>query len=1178
MKQKVHLHVRSGFQRSIQAGNRFLLLFTMAMLTLHAQSAIVDGARQKPTYETPGFVTDTEVYLYNVGARQFFTEGNKWGTQASVGETGLLVKFTVSDGAYLLNDFSIVKDAWKITFFGSETSLFVDRNNQSNYFFDVEDNGSTFRLSTSSQNPTFGDYAGAGLYVGLKKTGGSTALSPFVDEDEAYVDWAIVTKENYEGLADAVAVYNKAQELKEWIDKIVAQNGDASSLSAVYLNEDATMAEIEAAIVTASPLYIQALINNAPDKENVDVTLALKNPDFEESGIYERNTAGWITEAVSGGNVRSGGTDENKCFEAWNNASFDIYQTLADMPVGVYEIEVQGFYRFDGGAAAYTAYASQSNEYVKPGGVPVYVYLNNNATPFANVFDEPVTNGTLYRSTVSDGNSPRVSTDGMFWYPNDMENSAIAFANGMYKKSAFGLIANTGDDFRIGVKGSSNQNNNSWVIWDNFKLRYRGFKADVVQPVLEETIADINANYIGLLMGKTEYAAFTTALNAAAVAIEDNDGEGMFSALNSLYDAKDPALTSKDIFLDRDVAADTLRLAEAIRSMDGQKLSMATLSNAEDLLKGIKENTIYENDDIDQLKADVDAMTGNLGYSVSVYIQFANAIDKLAAAIDEAPRFDFAQPIIDDAEELLGQVQLQYAEGSVTDAEVFSVIDSIENMIERFEDIYNYVDDADWNILKAAYPQMGAGTGWQRTWNFDTESQSVVCVPGVKTSNNRVVSIDLSNNNISGKFPFVLLTLPYLKSLVVANNQLSGNLGLEMYEYCQENPASTISITELNISGNQFTGNIGLFANCFPSLTSLDASGNCLEDVYPVIPSSVTTLDLSKQTIARVVPLHLANLSADYIATKMPSILLYDHANQAFTPNINLLCTTPDDTWGMTMAYQNGTLSIPYVSEQNTYYGVSGDTLNVAVLYNDGTREGSTFGIALSFDEGDGNFDGKVNILDLQTDILYIMENYLARPYNFTAANLWKDGQINVQDIICQVNLLMSNEADDDGQTATARRNAPAANAVTCEAEVYVQDHRLMLNSALPVAAFDIVVSGANSLTVARGLEQAGMTVSSRVQRDGLHIIGYALNGACIPSGVSTIGTLDAYSSVRSAMLSDGEANAVSVAIDGTTTGIRDIEDGELNIENCVYDLQGRKVNVQSRKGLYIQNGHKVVK
>ena len=52
----------------------------------------------------------------------------------------------------------------------------------------------------------------------------------------------------------------------------------------------------------------------------------------------------------------------------------------------------------------------------------------------------------------------------------------------------------------------------------------------------------------------------------------------------------------------------------------------------------------------------------------------------------------------------------------------------------------------------------------------------------------------------------------------------------------------------------------------------------------------------------------------------------------------------------------------------------------------------------------------------------------------------------------------------------------------------------------------------------------------------------------------------------------------------GEATGIAEIENGRLKMDNYLYDLQGRKVNLQSsmfngqsRKGVYIVNGHKVI-
>ena len=42
-------------------------------------------------------------------------------------------------------------------------------------------------------------------------------------------------------------------------------------------------------------------------------------------------------------------------------------------------------------------------------------------------------------------------------------------------------------------------------------------------------------------------------------------------------------------------------------------------------------------------------------------------------------------------------------------------------------------------------------------------------------------------------------------------------------------------------------------------------------------------------------------------------------------------------------------------------------------------------------------------------------------------------------------------------------------------------------------------------------------------------------------------------------------------------TGINSIDNGQLTIDNSVYDLQGRRVNGNAQKGVYIVNGKKVI-
>ena len=441
----------------------------------------------------------------------------------------------------------------------------------------------------------------------------------------------------------------------------------------------------------------------------------------------------------------------------------------------------------------------------------------------------------------------------------------------------------------------------------------------------------------------------------------------------------------------------------------------------------------------------------------------------------------------------------------------------------------------EWATLQTVLPQLTA-MGWSQPWNVSQGMKSVSSLQGLTIEQGHVTGLNLAGQNLTGLFPYAVLALPQLQHLDLTANHLSGDLGLTAYAFAQQNPTLMANLQVLNISGNQFSGNLGIFANCFPNLHTLDASGNCLEDVYPMIPSSVTTLDISNQTISRVVPLHLSNLSVETIATKVPTILLYDHQNQTFTPNINLLCTTQDNSWGMIMSYRNGQLAVPYVSEQNTYYGQDGDTLHVAVVDNNGTREGSTFRIALSFDEGDGNFDGQVNILDLQSMLIFMFEEYANKPYNFTASNLWKDEVINVQDAVCMVNKLLDDNASPIRMAHHAKQNTESSS--EADASVFVEEGLLTIASAVPVSAFDIVVSTSQAGDLLPELKNKGFTCAIRQSNGQTHLVGYSLSGATLPIGKTAICRMIG-GAVTYAMLSDMDAQEIKVTTNSTVTKLQ---------------------------------------
>lgn len=354
----------------------------------------------------------------------------------------------------------------------------------------------------------------------------------------------------------------------------------------------------------------------------------LVNADFE---VRDK---GWIVKKASGGNVQYGGTDTNKCFEAWNNADFDIYQEVNSAPVGVYEISVQGFYRYGRGVNAYNAYVD--------GTAPndaVNIYVNNRSAHFKSVFDEKVANGELYDG--SQGNAPYVDPEETYWYPNDMVNGSIAFANNMYGATSFGVVANAGDVLRIGVKGATNQLGDSWAIWDNFKMVYRGTDAEVVKPLLEGVIADLQTTISeGKTVGKTVLANANTALAAANEAMGGTDGKAMFQALCNALAANEAMNTSAALFAKLSAKAEELNEAYLLsEASEATKAEAATLFM--EISDGIANGT-YEDEDVAGLIERIEAMLVKL----AIPAEAANASDENPVPMTKlikTPGFDDGQ-------------------------------------------------------------------------------------------------------------------------------------------------------------------------------------------------------------------------------------------------------------------------------------------------------------------------------------------------------------------------------------------------------------------------------------------------------------------------------------------------------------------------------------------------------
>ena len=479
---------------------KLLVLSALWLTASGAMAAIVDGVRQKPVPSAmQGFVasesTETYYYLYNVDAKGFFTEGNAWGTQVSIGSTGLKVAFIVDsdyEGAYLFNDFSNAKNSWKLTFFDNEGSMFVDLGSQANYRWGVEEKGETFRLYAASDengNPgwdaTTDEETGEeiehpayreGQYMGWDSSSSSTACVPYLTEAEGHcINWAFVTEEVYNVYADEIAVYNAAEKLRAALDDVKAKGFTATAeYDAVYANESATKADLEKAQADLNDAFVEWGKNNASVENPADMTSKIVNPHFDNGDA----TTGWSGDAFGrGGTVSDGAEHYSK--------NYDTYQTITGLAPGLYCVGVYGYYRsgnYDGTAQNHWLANDDASRYAK-----LYAKVGETTfeTPIANVMSGAQTeNPGANEVTYTDPDSEEEVT---VYVPNVMTQGDKYFHDlNVYANKLYVAVDESGE-LTIGVKKTS-QIGGDWSMFDDFSLSYLGTGADAAKLYLDETL------------------------------------------------------------------------------------------------------------------------------------------------------------------------------------------------------------------------------------------------------------------------------------------------------------------------------------------------------------------------------------------------------------------------------------------------------------------------------------------------------------------------------------------------------------------------------------------------------------------------------------------------------------------------------------------------------------------
>lgn len=422
-----------------------------------------DGVWQKPQAVISDYVAGQECYLYNVGARRFYTEGNGFGTQASIGETGLKVKFVQNGDVVKITNYSEAKKAWRTMFITTNGAMYVDGDGSGeNNWKMVPGNDKSFKLMMAAPNSSYNqdNYPGAMMGLDLFESDLRTVLAAllFTDEEPGeglyLTDWAVVSTADYDAYQLAVSTYKTALQLKSMLDDAKALGIDVTAEQAVYENNASSLDELTEAIVSITNKMIEDELKDASRENPLDLTNKfIVNPRYENN-----DNEGWSGTAPS---IDVTGNLQNA--EFFNKETIDYYQNLVGLPNGFYRLSVQGFYRAGLEGPAYESKMSGNEESVMH--AKLYVTTNGKTSTknIQSIFTGAPTTTLGVNGEIKLGN----------WYvPNTMSSAAAYFAAGYYDGNIIEVEVTNGQ-LRIGLKKDEHIRRD-WLMIDNWKLEYLG--------------------------------------------------------------------------------------------------------------------------------------------------------------------------------------------------------------------------------------------------------------------------------------------------------------------------------------------------------------------------------------------------------------------------------------------------------------------------------------------------------------------------------------------------------------------------------------------------------------------------------------------------------------------------------------------------------------------------------
>ena len=458
------------------------------------------------------------------------------------------------------------------------------------------------------------------------------------------------------------------------------------------------------------------------------------------------------------------------------------------------------------------------------------------------------------------------------------------------------------------------------------------------------------------------------------------------------------------------------------------------------------------------------------------------------------------------------------------------------------------LDENEWQLLQDLRSNL-IGQGSENLpyyWSLDNGKEGAKYWMGLEISDEGHVTELYFNSDVfvMDSIPPMVFEFPYLQTLYLEGKDLTGRI--ESIAHLGH-IACADSLKALYLANNRFSGNIGALAPLFPNLETLFVENNRISEIHPMIPASVVNFNANGQDIDEFHVLDLrAPLTHETFAAMMPEIMQYELWNREW----------------ITGFYKSFSLH-PSVGDWSDWFSIYCDE---GQWYTSGlfryTREDTLYledekyaycPVKVLFKDADADFDGVTDVVDLQTMLNYILDQWYW-VFNFTACDLYRDSIMNVQDVVRMVDTLLTHEVP---VVLDAPRRISTEE--SAEAALYWQDGELHLYSSKAVASMQIRLDAAVNWQL-----NDAWTMSQN--SEGTNVVIYSLNGAILSAETDIVlAHSNSEVSVRYAALADTKAQPIEAHLNSPAV-VTGIESGKLKVESQKVLRNGQLIIIRGNK------------